>query len=153
MTPEPLEEAAARSRALRDLWDRTLAQVATTFGRLAYLASLRDANSGRYQHFGLAQVYSAEEAERALRASHDEVFHQWLTYPLARQKSDLEDYLSSLEEKRETVLQAWLALSPYQNLVPADASEAQKTLFVSDLEVILELLRCEAFPSAPTPDA
>ncbi len=153
MTADPVEQGAERSRAVRDLWARTLAQVPTTFGRIAYLASLRDANSGRYQHFGLAQVYSPEEAEQALRASHMDVFTEWLNYPLARQKSDLEEYLGSLEESRDTVLRAWTALNPYRNLTPMDASEAQKELFVSDLEVILELLRCETFPSAPTPDA
>lgn len=145
-----IENGPERSRALRDLWSRTLAQVPTTFGRIVYLASLRDANTGRYQHFGLAQVYSLEEAAGALLASHIEAFGEWLNYPLARQKSDLEEYLGSLEEDRTTVLRTWLALSPYRNLIPTDATEAQRELFVSDLELILELLRDETSPSAPS---
>jgi hypothetical protein len=48
----PLE----RDRPAEDVWDRTLAQIATTFGRIAYLASLRNENSGRYEHFGLARI-------------------------------------------------------------------------------------------------
>jgi hypothetical protein len=148
-----MEGATERSRAARDLWNRTLAQVPTTFGRIAYLASLRDANTGRYQHFGLAQVYSDQEADQALRASHAEAFREWLNYPLVRQKADLEDYLSSLDEDRRTVLQAWAALGPYKNLIPTDAIEAERELFVSDLELILELMRSEASPSAPSRDA
>ncbi len=148
--PEAIENGPERSRALRDLWSRTLAQVPTSFGRIAYLASLRDANSGRYQHFGLAQIYSLEEAAEALLASHIEAFGEWLNYPLARQKSDLEEYLGSLEEDRTRVLETWLALSPYRNLIPTDATAAQRELFVCDLELILELLRSEISPSAPS---
>lgn len=148
--PEAREGGPERSRVLQDLWRRTLAQVPTTFGRIAYLAALRDANTGRYQHFGLAQIYSAEEADQALGVSHAEAFAEWLNYPLAQQKSDLEEYLGSLEEDRGTVLRAWMALSPYRNLIPAEATPAQRELFVSDLELILELMRSEPSPSVPS---
>jgi hypothetical protein len=151
--PEAIESEPERSRALRDLWNRTLAQVPTTFGRIAYLASLRDANTGRYQHFGLAQIYSTEEAAGALLASHIDTFGEWLNYPLAKQKSDLEEYLGALDEDRARVLETWLALSPYRNLIPAEATEAQRELFISDLELILELLRSEISPSGPSPGA
>ncbi len=150
---EGTEEAVEQSRAARDLWSRTLSQVPTTFGRIAYLAGLRDSNTGRYQHFGLAQIYSTEAAGQALGASHAEAFAEWLTYPLEQQKNDLEEYLASLDERRETVLRAWAALGPYRSLVPASATEAQRELFLSDLEVILELLRTEAFPFGPAPGA
>jgi hypothetical protein len=153
MPPAASDDDAYRTKALRDLWRRTLSQVPTTFGQIVYLASLRDANSGRYQHFGLAQVYSPNEANEALAASHLEVFGEWLNYPLARQQEDLEAYLASLDEDRGTVLRAWAKLSPYRNLVPAGASEAQRTLFEADLELILDLLRAAFLPSAPNPGA
>jgi hypothetical protein len=142
-----------REKALLDLWERTLSQVPTTFGRIAYLAGLRNPNTGRYEHFGLAQVYSEEEADRALRTSHEEAFGRWLNWPLAEQRSDLEEYLRSLEGGRETVLGAWAALGPYRNLIPVAASQAERELFVTDLELILELLRNELAPSSPRPDA
>ncbi len=151
--PETSVSRGERSRAVRDLWNRTLAQVPTAFGRIAYLASLRDPNTGRYQHFGLAQVYSEPEAELALRRSHSQVFNQWLNYPLSEQKSDLEQYLASLEGERRTVLETWGALAPYRNLMPTDATPAQKDLFLTDLEIILDLLRRELSPSSPTPAA
>lgn len=142
-----------RNRALQDLWTRTLAQIPTTFGRIAYLASLRDPNTGKYQHFGLAQLYTAHEADRALRASHSQAFAKWLNYPLAQQKEDLEEYLLSLEGDRQTVLRTWADLSPYRSLLPSSASPAERQLFVSDLELILELLRSELSPSSPSPAA
>ena len=140
--PDPGHE-----RAVRDLWRRTLSQVPTAFGRIAYLASLRDSNTGRYQHFGLAQLYSEENADRALRQSHMQAFAEWLNYSLERQKDDLEDYLRSLDRDRERILKTWATLAPYRNLLPVEVSEAERQLFLSDLELILELLRSELSPS------
>jgi hypothetical protein len=140
-------------KAIRDLWNRTLSQVPTAFGRIAYLASLRDPNSGRYEHFGLSQIYSEESADRALRLSHTQAFSEWLNYPLEQQKADLEEYLDSVDENRERILRTWSTLASYRNLLPTDASEAERQLFVSDLEIILELLRREPSPSSPSPGA
>jgi hypothetical protein len=135
----PLE----RDRPAEDVWDRTLAQIATTFGRIAYLASLRNENSGRYEHFGLARIYSGEEADRVLRACHQEVFSDWLNFSLMQQRNDLEAYLNSIDDDRKTVLATWLDLSPYRNLIPADSTAAERRLYLSDLELILDLLRNE----------
>ncbi len=143
----------AGEKAIRDLWSRTLAQVPTTFGRIAYLASLRDPDTGRYEHFGLAQIYSEEEADRALGSSHLQAFSEWLNYPLEQQKSDLEEYLGSLGKDRRRLLDTWSSLAPYRNLLPTRASQAEQQLFLSDLELILDLLRSEAGASSQTRDA
>lgn len=151
--PDDASTNQAHEKAMRDLWRRTLSQVPTTFGRIAYLASLRDPNTGRYQHFGLAQIYSEENADRALRQSHMQVFAEWLNYSIEQQKSDLEEYLRSVDANRARILKTWTTLAPYRNLLPTGASEAERQLFVSDLEIILELLRSEPSPSAPHRDA
>ncbi len=141
---EPYEESPLeRDRAAEDVWERTISQIPTTFGRIAYLASLRNENSGRYQHFGLARIYSEEEADRVLRSCHREVFAEWLNFSLPQQRRDLEAYLNSIEDDRKTVLATWLDLSPYRNLGPADATAAERRLYLSDLELILDLLRNE----------
>jgi hypothetical protein len=151
--PDPKTFSQGPERAVRDLWKHTLSQVPTTFGRIVYLASLRDTNTGRYEHFGLAQIYSDEDADRAIRLSHAQVFAEWLNYPLSEQKADLEEYLLSLDGGRPHILRTWSRLAPYKNLLPIDASEAERQLFVSDLELILELLESESCPSARIPDA
>jgi hypothetical protein len=141
---EPFEESPSEpDRAAEDVWERTISQIPTTFGRIAYLASLRNDNSGRYQHFGLARIYSEQEADRVLRHCHREVFGDWLNFSLLQQRSDLEAYLNSMEDDRKTVLTTWLDLSPYRNLIPADATAAERRLYLSDLELILDLLRNE----------
>jgi hypothetical protein len=146
---DPQEESGVeRDRAAADVWDRTISQIPTTFGKIAYLASLRSGNSGRYQHFGLSRIYSDDEADRVLRACHQEVFAEWLNYSLEQQRNDLEGYLNSIEDNRQTVLKTWLELTPYHNLLPADASAAERRLYLTDLELILDLLRNELYPSS-----
>lgn len=141
---EPYEDIPLeRDRAAEDVWDRTISQIPTTFGRIVYLASLRNENSGRYEHFGLARIYSGEEADRVLRTCHQEVFSDWLNYSLMQQRNDLEAYLNSIDDDRKVVLETWLDLSPYRNLIPSDATAAERRLYLSDLELILDLLRNE----------
>jgi hypothetical protein len=141
---EPGEDAPLhRDQAAENVWDRTVSQIPTTFGRIAYLSSLRNPNSGRYEHFGLAHIYSIEEANRVLRACHQEAFSDWLNFSLMQQRNDLEAYLNSIEDDRQTVLATWLDLSPYRGLIPTDATPAERRLYLSDLELILDLLRNE----------
>ena len=140
---ESSREEAHQGPAKRDVWECTLAQISSTFGKIAYLTSLRNENSGRYEHFGLAQIYSEDEADLVLRQSHEEVFREWLNYPLEPQVRDVEKYLDSIEAERDTVLETWLTLEPYQRLLPAGASEAERELYVTDLQLVLELLRNE----------
>ena len=135
-----------RDRATRDVWERTLAKIPSLFGRIVYLASLRNENTGKYQHFGLSQKYSDEEADLVLRESHEELFREWLTFPLDPQKRDLEEYLRGLEDDLRTVVDTWLTLAPHRHIIPVRATTAERELYVSDLDLILELLQGE--PSA-----
>jgi len=139
--------------AVSNVWARTLSQIQTHFGRLHYLAGLRNSNTGRYEHHGLAHWCGAEEADRALRASHEEVFAQWLNFPLARQKADLDAFLLSLEGGREAIVRAWLVLEPYRNLVPAAARPVERDLYMAEMEALLALLRNELGVVCPDPDA
>lgn len=129
--------------AVRDLWGRTLSQIETTFGKLVFLASLRDGNSGKYSHFGLAQRHGEDEAHKALLESHEETFADWLNFSLQEQRADLERYLDNSGEDRGTVIDAWISLAPYRSLAPGGAGEAERFLYASDLEIILELMQSE----------
>ena len=95
-----------------------------------------------YHHFKLALRHTDEEAGRFLRASHKQIFEEWLTFPLEQQLRDLREYLESTEE-REVVLETWLRLKPYRNLIPFGTRDAERLLFISDLEVIFLMLLSE----------
>ena len=123
------------ARPAAEVWRRTLSQIPTLFGRLVFLSSLRDADSGRYFHDSLANLSGAEDADRTLRSSHQQVFQQWISAGLADQKSDLDEYLAAAGGPRYAL--------PYRNLVPAGAREVERQLYLTDLETLLELLRYE----------
>lgn len=134
----PLERGAPA-----DLWRHTLSQIPCLFGRLVYLSSLRNSNNGRYEHHGLSMVFGEDESDKTLRESHDQAFLEWLTFGLEHQKADLDLYLSTLGTDKPTLLKSWHRLAPYRNLIPASARSAERALYLSDLETMLELLMNE----------
>ncbi len=135
MDPEP--------RPAEELWRRTLANIPSIYGRLAYLASLVNVNSGRYEHHGLATIFGADEADQALRKSHEQALLDWLSLQLEQQKADLELYFSTLPPSKRTLVENWIRLKPYRMVVPASASEAQRELFDSNFDILLRLLKSE----------
>jgi hypothetical protein len=136
-----------------DLWRNTLSQIPSVFGRLVYISTLRNANTGRYEHHGLSLVFGADEANRALRKNHSQAFAEWLSFNIEQQKADLDLYLSALFEEKKTVLEAWLRLAPYRNLVPNSVKSVERRLYLADFKAILELLRNEYAVDDPDQDA
>jgi hypothetical protein len=128
-----------------EAWRNTLLQIPTLFGRLVYLASLRDPATGHYYHPGLAQSLGAEDADRSLCNSHHQVFQQWLGFSLEEQKSDLDEYLRFGSAPRYAL--------PYRKLVPATAREVERQLYLTDLETLLELLKFERGGAFAIPEA
>jgi hypothetical protein len=122
-------------KPVADLWRGTLRHIPTVFGRLAFLASLRDAVTGRYYHSALDCVASPEDMDRALRHSHEQVFAEWLNFGLAEQKSDLDEFLDGLDGPRR--------LPDYRSLAPQSARDAERELYLTDLEMLLLLLGSE----------
>src|SRR5258706_6535628 len=137
--------------ALSDLWKNTLLKIPTLYGRLAYLASLLEADTGRYRHHGLAALFGQIEGNAALRESHMEVFLEWLNLPLKDRNADLNQYLVSLPERPERVVHNWRRSRAYRNSVPLAASVMERELFQADIEALLKLQR-NAADSAP-PDS
>ncbi len=149
----PRRRVNSEGGAASDLWRHTLSQIPSTFGRLVYLSSLRDQNTGRYEHHGLAQLFGDAETDHALRESHLNTFSDWLRSNLEEQKSDLDLYLSSFQSDRRTILGTWIRLAPYRNLIPADAREPERRLYLADLETLLEVLKAENDVHEPESDA
>ncbi|MBI3209334.1 MAG: hypothetical protein HYZ37_10605 [Candidatus Solibacter usitatus] len=138
-----LEYNPLTGNAASDLWRRTLQQIPSLFGRLVYLSSLRDPNSGEYAHHGLAVKFGAEGAAAALRESHEAAFADWLQLGLEGQKRELDLYVDTLEPGRKRIVESWTTLEPYRTLPPASARTLERDLFFSDLEMQLTLLRNE----------
>jgi hypothetical protein len=148
MSVSPNREAAAA-----ESWQRTLSAIPTMIGRVAYLSSLRNAHTGSYEHFGLAQRVGEDEVDRILRSSHITVFQEWLCFGLERQKDELNEYFSGLEGDKREIVSNWLTLEPWNNWVPGDSRDVERKLFGADLAVILELIRVEYGVSSRDPDS
>jgi hypothetical protein len=136
-----------------DLWRNTLSQIPAIFGRLVYISSLRDPNTGRYEHHGLALVFGEDEADRALRQSHIQTFSEWLCFNLEQQKADLDLYLAAMIDARKLIIETWLRVAPYRSLVPAAASAREVDLYLSDFSALLQLLKSEYGVSEADRDA
>lgn len=119
----------------------TLSQIPSLLGRLVYLSSLRDPNTGQYSHQGLALRFGAEETDEAIRGSHKMAFEQWLPMKVADQRDDCELYWSSLLENKRLVAEMWIRTESYRTLFPVSASAAQRVDFNAHMEIMLEWLR------------
>lgn len=129
--------------ALADLCKHTLSKIPTVSGRLIYLATLRDLNSGTYRHHGLISAFGRDEAVKALRESHQATFQGWLNLSLSEKNEDLRDYLRAQDDSREEIVSHWLKSGVYRGYVPGSAMKPEIDLFCSDLERLLELMRNE----------
>ncbi len=130
-----------RRSASTDLWLRTLSQIPSVFGRLVYLASLRDPNTGRYHHQGLAALFTPDEASRALRLSHNTCIREWLRCGLEQQKADLDLYLSAQSAGPAEVAGRWLELDFWRTFLPESIRGAERALFIANVDALLTLLR------------
>lgn len=150
---EPRAKPGLDRRAAADLWRNTLSRVDSVFGRLRYLSDLQNANTGQYEHHGLAARFTEAECDRALRDSHMDNFRQWLAWRLEQQSADLNLYLSELGTDLPALLRTWRRRRPYENLVPDEASAPERELFLADLGILLELLMNEHGVDDPDPNA
>ncbi len=130
-----------RRNASADLWLRTLSQIPSVFGRLVYLASLREPNTGRYHHQGLQALFGPDEASRALRLSHNACCREWLRCSLEEQKADLELYLSAQSAGPSEVAGRWLEFDFWRTVLPESIRGAERALFVANVDALLSLLR------------
>jgi|ERR1700722_895308 hypothetical protein len=139
--------------ASADLWRNTISQIPSVFGRLVYLAALRNPNNGCYEHHGLALVFGEDEANKALKNSHSAVFADWLSFNIEQQKADLDLYISALFEDKRVVVETWLRLAPYRNLLPAAVRGVEKRLYIADFTALLELFKAAYGVAGPDPNA
>jgi len=101
--------------------------------------------TGRYAHPPLSQIVGREITDRTLCHSHHEIFSQWLSFSLSRQKADLDEYLLSSNGP--------LDLAIYRDIMPGSAHQVERQLYLTDLETLLELLRFEYGAASSTREA
>jgi hypothetical protein len=139
--------------AAADLWRNTLSHISTVYGRMVYLSSLRNPNTGAYEHHGLALLFGDTESDKVLRKTHVDCFNEWLNFALQEQTADVELYITELPGSRKSILENWSRLMPYRNLPPGSAREVERTLFLTEFETVLAVLRNAAGVAFRDPDA
>ncbi len=134
---------------------RDLSNIETSYGRLVYLAGLRNPDNGKYEHYGqFGNSLSVLDRSKVLRRVHEQIFNEWVSYPLERKKADIELYISEIDQVDQTeLIDAWLRLTPYKNLVPASIQGPEREKHTSDFEAILGLLKNVFGVASPNPAA
>lgn len=130
----PANSQSARGPAAQ-VWRKTLSRISTHFGRLVFLASLRDSATGRYCHDDLLRLMATEDVDRTICRTHHQAFAEWLGFSLAEQKSDLDEFLQEPGSSRYATY--------YRNLVPPTARDVERQLYLTDLETLMGLLEVE----------
>ncbi|HYL83683.1 MAG TPA: hypothetical protein VE263_05580 [Candidatus Angelobacter sp.] len=140
---QALTKLQQNRKIVQDFTLTTLAGIPTLFGRLTYIASLRDLSSGRYEHAGLAALYPEEALQQALQFCHEQVFERILETSLELQLEDFRSCLESMEGGLATAVPHWLGMEAYRVLLPESSPDYLKDLFCSNARALLEVLSQE----------
>jgi len=137
------------------VWREVLWGVFSTLGRLRAIANCRKPDSGGYDQVAVRTVLGPEEADRALRAAHELVWSEWISGSLEQQQADLCLHICDFGEDVGELLAGWRGSRPFLAFIPDSASEDERTLFTSNLSILLALLgnqyclqRPRVFPKA-----
>lgn len=144
-----MENSQQCQAVLKDFVEHSLLAIPSELGRLAYVASLRDAGSEFYRHDGLAALYPDGAVQQALLMCHKELFLRVLESPLERLEIDLQVCLGALSGGFEKSLTEWAEQGTYAHLAPAKLPRYLVELFESDIKILLTLLASERIRIQP----
>jgi len=126
-------------RVIEDFTSRTLSVFPSDFGRLYYVSSLKDSSTGRYRHYGLAELYSENSVQQALEHCHEELFARVLETHLEDQARDLRMCLDSAGDRFWTVVEAWQQEKSFEGMCPDGLPSYLSELFCSNLSALLAI--------------
>jgi hypothetical protein len=136
---ESIERFQQSRAVVEDFSSQTLAAISTDFARLHYVSSLKDANSGRYEHDGLTSLYSENAVQAALSHCHEELFSRILETPLRDQERDLHACLGSAGDKYWDLVERWRENRDFQSMCPEGLPDYLQDLFCSNMAALLAI--------------
>jgi hypothetical protein len=136
---ESLERFQQSRAVVEDFSSQTLAAISSDFGRLYYVSSLKDSNSGRYEHDGLRSLYPENAVQTALCHCHEELFSRILESPLKDQERDLGECLSSAGDQYWDVVESWRENRHFQDMCPEGLPDYLHDLFCSNMGALLAI--------------
>ena len=136
---ESLENFQQNRAVIEDFSSRTLAAIPSDFGRLYYVSSLKDSESGRYEHDGLTTLYPENAVQAALSHCHEELFSRILETPLKEQERDLCACLGSAGDQSTDVAESWRKDRSFQKMCPEGVPNYLQDLFCSNMGALLAI--------------
>lgn len=129
---------AKQERTCGGYWDARLAQLPNLFAGLYLMASLR-MEGGGYLEGPSAREFGPEETSVTLTRLHGRLFREWLNLHLAEQMAQLRGFTSSPNWR--TFSGKWREMAP--KMAPVSTGDAERSLFLQDLETLMSALLAE----------
>jgi hypothetical protein len=120
--------------ALEDLLGTTLAGVEGIVGKIEYVASLRDAQSGNYTHWGLSRSHGDQAAQQAIAEAHRLLFLRMLQTPLRALRDEVVVSSGALQMTAVEYVEKFLSRTPV--LLPKDLGGGSALHFSSVLDAL-----------------
>ena len=137
---ETREQFARYKSIIEDFASRWLAKLDSDVGRLVYVSMLRDVSSARYYHPALEEIHSPPAVHQALLYCHEELFEKVLGHSLELLEWDLRMYFAGIDAPPGEIAARWLELDFFQMLLPLGVPSYLRTLFLSNMAVVLKLI-------------
>ena len=137
---ESLERFQQSKAVIEDFTSRTLAVIASDFGRFHYLCTLKNPVTGRYEHEGLSEIYPENSVQAALGHCHAELFSRILETPLKDQERDVRRSLETAGDELWAVVETWRTSRPYRTMCPAGFPAYLSDLFSSNMDALLAII-------------